>query len=111
MPPDIFTKIFADKAKWVTARQLINIVLPKELKKVIDDNKAIFEGIQEKPALVGLPSPLGGGTRRHQVWKRTDLSVKTFRTTNKNGPKWTDVCRRVTLDADTHEVIEDNKIQ
>ena len=27
MPPDVFTKMFADKDKWITARQLINICL------------------------------------------------------------------------------------
>ena len=62
MPPDIFTKMFADKDKWVTARQLINILMPAELNKVVEDNRAIYEGIQEKPALAATaPSP-GGGT-------------------------------------------------
>ena len=61
MPPDIFTKMFADKEKWVAARQLVNILLPAELKQVIAENKAIYEGILEKPALVAaVPSPGGG---------------------------------------------------
>ena len=38
MPADVFTKMFGDKAKWVSARQLINIILPEELKKLIGDN-------------------------------------------------------------------------
>ena len=61
MPPDIFTKMFADKDKWITARQLINIVLPTELKKVISDAKAIYEGIQQKPALGASALPSAGG--------------------------------------------------
>ena len=51
MPPDIFTKMFADKDKWVKARQLINIVMPEELKKVMEDTKVIYKDILEKPAL------------------------------------------------------------
>ena len=39
MPPDIFTKMFSDKEKWTTARQLINVVLPKEFKKLMEDKK------------------------------------------------------------------------
>ena len=56
MPPDIFTKMFADKAKWITARLLINVVLPAEIEKVIADNKEIYQGIQDKPALVSTTS-------------------------------------------------------
>ena len=51
MPPDIFTKMFSDKSKWLAARMLINIVLPEELDKVMEQSKEIFQGIQEKPAL------------------------------------------------------------
>ena len=50
MPPDIFTKMFSDKAKWIEARHLINIVLPHELSKIIEDCKKIYKGILEKPA-------------------------------------------------------------
>ena len=51
MPPDIFTKMFSDKSKWVTARLLINVVLPEELTQVMEQSKELFEGIQERPAL------------------------------------------------------------
>ena len=51
MPPDIFTKMFADKIKWVAARMLINVVLPEEIKQVMEQCKEIFAGIQEKPAV------------------------------------------------------------
>ena len=50
MPPDVFTKMFADKDKWIRARQLINIVMPSELDRIIEDCKQIYAGIQEKPA-------------------------------------------------------------
>ena len=29
MPPDIFTKMFSDKAKWTAARHLINVAFPE----------------------------------------------------------------------------------
>ena len=51
MPPDIFTKMFADKSKWKAARMLINVVLPEEIKQVMEEGKEIFAGIQEKPAM------------------------------------------------------------
>ena len=51
MPPDIFTKMFADKDKWKKARHLINIVLPEELDTILQLNKDIFQGILDKPAL------------------------------------------------------------
>ena len=59
MPPDIFTKMFSDKEKWKQARMLINLVLPHELNKIVEDNKQIYEDIQEKPALAahGVASP------------------------------------------------------
>ena len=50
MPPDVFTKMFADKDKWIRARQLINIVMPSELDRIIEDCKQIYAGIQEKTA-------------------------------------------------------------
>ena len=50
MSPDVFTKMFADKDKWIRARQLINIVMPSELDRIIEDCKHIYAGIQEKPA-------------------------------------------------------------
>ena len=50
MPPDVFAKMFADKDKWIRARQLINIVMPSELDRIIEDCKHIYAGIQEKPA-------------------------------------------------------------
>ena len=50
MPPDVFTKMFADKDKWIRARQLINIVMPSELDRIIEDCKQISAGIQEKTA-------------------------------------------------------------
>ena len=62
MPPDIFTKMFADKDKWVRARQLINVILPAELKAVIEENKEIYQGIQEKPALPATPNATPGPT-------------------------------------------------
>ena len=63
MPPDIFTKMFADKDKWKMARQLINVILPQELSKVIEEAKAIYEGIQLKPALgASVRASPGGGT-------------------------------------------------
>ena len=51
MPPDIFTKMFSDKSKWKAARMLINVVLPEEIKQVMEECKEIFAGIQEKPAM------------------------------------------------------------
>ena len=51
MPPDIFTKMFSDTSKWKAARMLINVVLPEEIKQVMEECKEIFAGIQEKPAM------------------------------------------------------------
>ena len=62
MPPDVFTKMFADKEKWKSARQLIHVVLPSEFAQIMADNKAIFEGVHERPALDGsIPTAPGGG--------------------------------------------------
>jgi len=37
-------------------------VLPSEFRKIMDDNKTIFEGVQAPPALVAQPlRPHGGG--------------------------------------------------
>ena len=46
MPPDIFTKMFSEKSKWITARLLINVVIPDEFDKVMQQSKEIFEGMQ-----------------------------------------------------------------
>jgi len=61
MPPDIFTKMFSDSNKWKAARQLINVVLPSEFRKLMDDNKAIYAEIQERPALVASAAAPDGG--------------------------------------------------
>ena len=42
---------FADKTKWIAARMLINVVMPEEIKQVMEECKEIFAGIQEKPAM------------------------------------------------------------
>ena len=60
MPPDVFTKMFADKDKWKKARQLISIILPEEFPVVTKLNKEITEGILEKPALAAVGFPNGG---------------------------------------------------
>ena len=83
MPPDIFTKMFSDKEKWKTARHLINIVLPHEFNKIVEDNKQIYKGIQEKPAMAShaLASPGRGGLNLPSSWfwrlgSRGDASAK-----------------------------------
>ena len=68
MPADIFTKAFTDKAKWKRARQLINVVLPSEIQEVLQEHKAIFEGIMEKEALPAAPSI----DVAERTWTRTD---------------------------------------
>ena len=42
MPPDVFTKMFENGAKWVAARQLVNVILPEELTNIKNDCKDIF---------------------------------------------------------------------
>merc|ERR1712115_559068 len=60
MPPDVFTKMFADKEKWKKARQLISILLPDEFPGAVVLNEGITKGILEKPALAAPVSPSGG---------------------------------------------------
>ena len=54
MPPDIFTKMFQDAAKWRTARLLVCIVLPSELAEIIKQSADIYKGIQDKPAMIAI---------------------------------------------------------
>merc|ERR1712115_329255 len=63
MPPDVFTKMFADKDKWRKARQLISIILPEEFPVVTKLNKEITEGILEKPALAAVGFANGGNPK------------------------------------------------
>ena len=43
-------------------------------------------------------------------WSRTDRNAKCHRTTNAEGPDWSLVSRRVTVDTDRNEVIEDLRV-
>ena len=42
------------------------------------------------------------------VWTRRDKKAKVFMTTLSGGPEWKQVFRRVTTDAETGEVLEDD---
>ena len=87
MPPDIFTKMFSDKSKWLTARLLINIVLPDEFDKVMEQSKEIFAGIQERPAL---PSTTNKVKRRRKRREGSSASASTSPDKGKqqNGGPW-----------------------
>eukprot|EP00959_Pyramimonas_sp_CCMP1952_P470721 9497165-Pyramimonas_sp.AAC.1 len=56
---------------------------------------------------------LGSKTTRRNVpiylntYTRTDHNMHHYVTTNKRGPKWSDVIRRVTINLDTNTVIQD----
>ncbi len=45
---------------------------------------------------------LGG---RLEAWSRVDIGSRTYRTTMKGGPKWSDVVARITMDARSGEVL------
>ena len=97
-----------------TARQLINVVLPTEFKKLMADNRTIYEDLQSRPALPaaqhGACAPGDGGSCPHnasKIWTRSDAKAISFRTSKKGGPLWEDVYRRVTIDSDSGKVIAD----
>ena len=54
------------------------------------------------PNAQNVPNADGSG-----CWTREDRYAQRFRSTAGNGPEWKDVVRRVTVDADTGEVLED----
>ena len=77
MPPDIFTKMFADREKWKTARHLINVVLPEELEVILQLNKDIFQGILEKLALAVVRKPVSSNAKpREGSPKRGEVSAE-----------------------------------
>eukprot|EP00971_Amphidinium_carterae_P050701 998290-Amphidinium_carterae.1 len=44
-------------------------------------------------------------------WTRIDKQAKAYRTTNKNGPPWHQVVRRVTIDMDTKKTLQDELVK
>ena len=54
MPPVVCTKMFENLAKFLTGRQLINVVLPEDLTKIKNDNRELYAAIQDRPAIPGI---------------------------------------------------------
>eukprot|EP00971_Amphidinium_carterae_P270204 5360898-Amphidinium_carterae.1 len=48
-------------------------------------------------------TPQRGGQPKLSTYVRIDKTAKTYRTTNKKGPPWAQVVRRVTVDMDTKQ--------
>ena len=42
---------------------------------------------------------------KHEVWTRTDLNAKTYKTSAKGGPEWSSVQYRISVDNSTRQVI------
>ena len=106
MCADIYTKAFTDPLKWKAACWLIGVVDPRELKDLValgNDPPPQAEGSKGNKA-VDDRNPDGSGT-----WTRADYGARRFRATLTDGPDWKYVTRRVTVDADSGEVIEDLK--
>eukprot|EP00971_Amphidinium_carterae_P101183 2002141-Amphidinium_carterae.1 len=48
-------------------------------------------------------APQRGGQPKLSTYVRIDKTAKAYRTTNKKGPPWAQVIRRVTVDMDTKQ--------
>ena len=72
----------------------------------------MFEGepVIEEQDLVEANGVDAGCAKELKQWIRKDTSVECFLTTKKGGPSWELVTRRVTINSDTGEVIQDLKI-
>ena len=63
----------------------------------------VHRGVQDRPRPIR-PSGLKDGSK---AWCRTDLNTKTLKGTMRGGPKWSEVTRRLTYEADTGMLMHD----
>ena len=103
MAADIFTKSFADAARWEAVCWLINIFHPDRLHEVIE--------LGDQP-----PPQLGMGVRKGTwypeadgsgCWSRIHYNCERYRDLYACGPKRTEITRRITTKLVTGEILED----
>ena len=97
--PEQWQKLSAAQRKKET--EIYKKLLEDEEKKREEEKKAKGEPAPQTPFMPEQPSD------DFDVWIRNDQAAKEFRKPNSGGPRWENVRRRVSENADTGEIIQD----